>query len=45
MTADPAVRLPGDRRRALALKAARDGVEIPAALQRQLDLLCGHADG
>jgi (2R)-3-sulfolactate dehydrogenase (NADP+) len=36
MTADPSVRLPGDRRRALALAAAKDGVEIPAALHAQL---------
>jgi (2R)-3-sulfolactate dehydrogenase (NADP+) len=34
--ADPAVRLPGDRRHALATAAAKDGVEIPAALLRQL---------
>lgn len=41
MTADPAVRLPGDRRRALALAAARDGVELAPALHRQLVELAG----
>ncbi|HEX8010330.1 MAG TPA: Ldh family oxidoreductase [Casimicrobiaceae bacterium] len=34
--ADPAVRLPGDRRQALATAAAKKGSEIPAALHRQL---------
>jgi len=32
MTKDAGVRLPGDRRRALAAKAAAEGVEIPPAL-------------
>ena len=36
MLADPAVRLPGERRRQLAAKAARDGVEIPQPLLDQL---------
>ena len=36
MAADAEVRLPGARRHALAITAARDGVEIPAALHRQL---------
>ena len=39
MTEEPAVRLPGERRNELAAKAASDGVEIPSALQRQLDEL------
>jgi (2R)-3-sulfolactate dehydrogenase (NADP+) len=41
MTKDPAVRLPGDRRYALAAKAAKEGVGIPAALHRQLIELAG----
>ena len=41
MTADPAVRLPGYRRDALAGAAAKDGVEIPPALHRQLIELAG----
>lgn len=36
MTADPAVRLPGYRRHALASAAAKNGVEIPLGLHRQL---------
>jgi len=36
MTAERGVRLPGDRRRALAAAAEKDGVEIAAALHRQL---------
>ena len=36
MTDDPGVRLPGLRREALAAAAARDGVEIPDALAREL---------
>ena len=36
MLADEGVRLPGYRRRALAAKAAVDGVEIPQALADQL---------
>ena len=41
MTEDPAVRLPGDRRHALASAAAKDGVEIAPALHRQLVALAG----
>jgi (2R)-3-sulfolactate dehydrogenase (NADP+) len=41
MRADPAVRLPGDRRRALARAAEEDGVEIAPALHRQLVELAG----
>ncbi|TMG92234.1 MAG: Ldh family oxidoreductase [Betaproteobacteria bacterium] len=41
MTKDTAVRLPGDRRYALAAKAAKEGVGIPAALHRQLIELAG----
>ena len=41
MTEDPAVRLPGERRYALAAKAAKEGVGIPAALHRQLIELAG----
>jgi (2R)-3-sulfolactate dehydrogenase (NADP+) len=41
MLRDADVRLPGDRRRALAEKAARDGIEIPAALLDQLRELAG----
>jgi (2R)-3-sulfolactate dehydrogenase (NADP+) len=36
MNEDPAVRLPGYRRYALAARAAKEGIEIPAALHRQL---------
>jgi (2R)-3-sulfolactate dehydrogenase (NADP+) len=36
MSAEPAVRLPGERRRALALAAEKDGVELAPALHRQL---------
>jgi (2R)-3-sulfolactate dehydrogenase (NADP+) len=36
MLVDPAVRLPGARRQALAEKAAREGVEIPDALAAKL---------
>jgi (2R)-3-sulfolactate dehydrogenase (NADP+) len=43
MIADPAVRLPGYRRAALADEAAKDGVEIPPALYRQLLELAGRA--
>jgi len=39
MTADPDVRLPGERRRALAAAAARDGIELSAALLEQLRAL------
>jgi (2R)-3-sulfolactate dehydrogenase (NADP+) len=41
MTEDPGVRLPGERRHALAIKAAKDGVEIPAPLYLQLIELAG----
>jgi len=41
MTADAGVRLPGARRDALAAKAQRDGVEIPAVLHEQLQQLAG----
>jgi (2R)-3-sulfolactate dehydrogenase (NADP+) len=36
MTEDPSVRLPGYRRYALAARAAKEGIAIPAALHRQL---------
>lgn len=36
MSAEPGVRLPGERRHALALRAAEEGVEIAAKLHRQL---------
>jgi (2R)-3-sulfolactate dehydrogenase (NADP+) len=39
MTEEPTVRLPGYRRYELAAKAASDGVEIPTALQKQLNEL------
>jgi len=39
MSKDPGVRLPGDRRRALAAKAAEHGVDIPEALLAQLQRL------
>jgi len=39
MCSDPGVRLPGQRRDALAAKAAVDGVEIPVALAGELDRL------
>jgi (2R)-3-sulfolactate dehydrogenase (NADP+) len=41
MGADPGVRLPGERREVLAGEAAKDGVEIPSALHRQLLELAG----
>jgi (2R)-3-sulfolactate dehydrogenase (NADP+) len=41
MARDPAVRLPGARREALAAKAARDGVAIPDALAAELRQLAG----
>ncbi len=41
MSADPQVRLPGDRRRALALAAQKNGVEIGPALHGQLIELAG----
>jgi (2R)-3-sulfolactate dehydrogenase (NADP+) len=39
MLADAEVRLPGQRRQALAVRAAADGIEIPAALLDQLEAL------
>jgi (2R)-3-sulfolactate dehydrogenase (NADP+) len=39
MTKEPGVRIPGERRNALAVKAAADGVEIPTALLAQLHQL------
>lgn len=39
MTADPDVRLPGDRRRALAEKAMQEGVDISAPVYGQLKAL------
>ena len=39
MSKDPGVRLPGDRRRALAAKAAERGVDVPEALLAQLQRL------
>ena len=41
ITKEPGVRLPGERRNALAAKAAAEGVEIPAALLLQLQQLAG----
>lgn len=41
MVADRGVRLPGERRNALAAKAKTDGIEIPAGLAEQLDRLAG----
>ncbi|MEP7207176.1 MAG: Ldh family oxidoreductase [Casimicrobiaceae bacterium] len=43
MLEDPAVRLPGVRREALAAKAAKDGIEIPAALAAELERRAGSA--
>jgi LDH2 family malate/lactate/ureidoglycolate dehydrogenase len=37
MTAQPGVRLPGDRRLANRQHAQRDGVEVPAVLMAILD--------
>jgi len=39
MTAEPEVRLPGERRRALAEAAMREGIEIPDSLHAQLTVL------
>jgi (2R)-3-sulfolactate dehydrogenase (NADP+) len=39
MLADPGVRLPNDRRRALAEQADREGIELPPAVQDQLRAL------
>ena len=41
MLEDDGVRLPGDRRHALAARAAKDGIEIPADLEKQLRELAG----
>jgi hypothetical protein len=40
---DAGVRLPGERREALAQQAASDGVDIPQALADQLAALAGQA--
>jgi (2R)-3-sulfolactate dehydrogenase (NADP+) len=39
MLADADVRLPGQRRQALSARARADGIEIPAALLDQLEVL------
>ena len=39
MTKDAGVRLPGDRREALAARAARDGIEVPQSLADELKRL------
>lgn len=41
MVQDKEVRLPGDRRRAIARKAAQDGIVVPDALYQQLIALAG----
>jgi len=41
MAADPGVRLPGDRRRGNAERAARDGVDVPADLLARIRALAG----
>ena len=41
MLEDDGVRLPGDRRHALAAKAAKEGIEVPAELEKQLRELAG----
>jgi (2R)-3-sulfolactate dehydrogenase (NADP+) len=41
MLLDPDVRLPGQRRLALARQAAAEGIEVPAALLEQLEALAG----
>jgi len=41
MTAEPEVRLPGERREALARKAGADGIEISSQLHEQLITLAG----
>jgi (2R)-3-sulfolactate dehydrogenase (NADP+) len=43
MLADAGVRLPGDRRHKARALAARDGIDIPAALHAQLQQLAGVA--
>ncbi len=43
MLEDPAVRLPGARREALAAAAAVEGVDIPDALAAQLTRLAGQS--
>jgi (2R)-3-sulfolactate dehydrogenase (NADP+) len=43
MLQDDGVRLPGDRRRALAAKAAQTGIEIPEALYKQIATLAGRS--
>lgn len=42
MLQDKEVRLPGDRRRAIALKAAQEGIAVPDALYRQIIALAGN---
>jgi len=41
MTEDPAVRLPGDRRRRNAAKSRADGVDVPAELMTRIRALAG----
>jgi (2R)-3-sulfolactate dehydrogenase (NADP+) len=41
MLEDDGVRLPGDRRHAMAARAAKDGIEIPVDLEKQLRELAG----
>jgi (2R)-3-sulfolactate dehydrogenase (NADP+) len=41
MLEDPGVRLPGERRRALAKKAEKEGAMLPEALLAQLRSLAG----
>jgi (2R)-3-sulfolactate dehydrogenase (NADP+) len=43
MLQDDGVRLPGDRRRALAAKAAQTGIEIPETLYQQIATLAGRS--
>jgi (2R)-3-sulfolactate dehydrogenase (NADP+) len=43
MLRDEGVRLPGARRAELAARAARDGVDVPAALLAQLEKLAGRS--
>src|SRR5262249_2066923 len=45
MTEDPAVRLPGDRRRQNREEASRDGVAIPADLLAKIRVLAGETNG
>ena len=43
MTEDPAVRLPGERRRLNRERAATDGLEIPAPLLTRIRELAGES--